>query len=303
MRPALPVTIIGGYLGAGKTTLVNHLLRHADGVRIAVLVNEFGALPIDADLIMGQTDNVISIAGGCVCCSYGNDLILALNDLAATDAPPDHVVIESSGVGIPGAIGATINLLENYVLDGIVVIADAETVRTTASDKYMGDTVSLQLRQADFLILNKVDLVAQEETEAVLHWLDGVAPQALHVRATRAAVPPPMILQSFLNRHTTRDQGLHANPLSASIRAVELEGEAVADLAAFAQSLIDAGYFRAKGFVRGSDGALMTVQIVGRRWETSPAPDGAEPGVVALKVIPERPPGDGRMPDPARQLD
>lgn len=73
--PALPVTVIGGYLGAGKTTLVNHLLRHAGGRRLAVLVNDFGALPIDADLIEGADGAVLAIAGGCVCCAYGSDLI------------------------------------------------------------------------------------------------------------------------------------------------------------------------------------------------------------------------------------
>ena len=78
----LPVSVIGGYLGAGKTTLVNHLLRHANGRRLAVLVNEFGDLPIDADLIEAEEDGLISISGGCVCCSFGNDLIAALGDLA-----------------------------------------------------------------------------------------------------------------------------------------------------------------------------------------------------------------------------
>ena len=74
----LPVTLIGGYLGAGKTTLVNHLLHHADGRRLAVLVNEFGDLPIDADLIEARDGNLISIAGGCICCSFGSDLVAAL---------------------------------------------------------------------------------------------------------------------------------------------------------------------------------------------------------------------------------
>ena len=72
----IPVSVIGGYLGSGKTTLINQLLRNADGRKLAVLVNEFGALPIDADLIEAQSDTMISISGGCVCCSYGNDLIL-----------------------------------------------------------------------------------------------------------------------------------------------------------------------------------------------------------------------------------
>ena len=81
MIQPLPVTIIGGYLGAGKTTLVNQMLRQADGQKLAILVNEFGELPIDADLIESRDENVINIAGGCVCCSYGSDLIEALQAL------------------------------------------------------------------------------------------------------------------------------------------------------------------------------------------------------------------------------
>jgi len=128
---SLPVTVIGGYLGAGKTTMVNHLLRHANGRRLAVLVNEFGDLPIDADLIESEDDGLISIAGGCVCCSFGNDLIAALQDLAQMEPRPDHVLIESSGVAIPGAIVSSVHLIEGFASDGTVVVVDAETVPAT----------------------------------------------------------------------------------------------------------------------------------------------------------------------------
>ncbi|MEC8387162.1 MAG: GTP-binding protein, partial [Pseudomonadota bacterium] len=86
----IPATVIGGYLGAGKTTLVNHLLRTANGLRLAVLVNEFGALPIDDDLIIAREDNLISLAGGCVCCSFGSDLMAALMDLSQLSPPPER---------------------------------------------------------------------------------------------------------------------------------------------------------------------------------------------------------------------
>ena len=168
----LPLTILGGFLGAGKTTLVNHLLRHANGLRLAVLVNEFGELPIDEDLIDAQDDDLISISGGCVCCSYGSDLTRAMMDLAAMDPPPDHVLLEASGVAIPGAIAASVSLLPSYLTDGIIVLADAETLRQNAVDRYMGDTVLRQLDDADLLILNKCDLVERSQLATLRDWIE-----------------------------------------------------------------------------------------------------------------------------------
>jgi len=149
---SLPLTIVGGYLGSGKTTLLNHMLRHADGLRLAVLVNEFGDLPIDADLIEAEDGNMISIAGGCVCCSFGDDLSKALSDLAALDPAPDHVLLETSGVALPGAIAASLLFAPGYIHDGTVVLANAETIQTQAGDTYVGDTVQRQLLDADLIM-------------------------------------------------------------------------------------------------------------------------------------------------------
>jgi G3E family GTPase len=277
----IPLTIIGGYLGAGKTTLVNHLLRHAGGLRLAVLVNEFGALPIDGDLIESETDTVISIAGGCVCCSFGDDLVMGLLDLANGPQAVDHVLLEASGVGLPGAIGATIGLLSDYVLDGVVVIADAETIQITASDRYMGDTVSAQLAQADILILNKTDLVCESELAASVHWLRSRAPQARIVTAVRGALPPEVVLESFLGRERSF-AGVRLHGGDAFVATTVDVGEPV-DPEAFAMQLVADGFIRAKGFVRGRDGALTTVQVVGRRFELWPAPDGVTPGIVGIR--------------------
>jgi len=123
MSSAMPVTIIGGYLGSGKTTLINHLLRNANGIRLAVMVNDFGNLAIDAELIEAQDGDVISLSGGCICCSYGDDLSAALLKLQTGGVPPEHIFIEASGVALPGAIGKTLSLLRAYRLDGIVVLA------------------------------------------------------------------------------------------------------------------------------------------------------------------------------------
>lgn len=99
----IAVTVIGGYLGAGKTTLVNHLLREREGRRIAVLVNDFGELSIDDDLIESTDGNVMRLAGGCVCCSFGSDLVAALMVMPDMLPRPEHILIETSGVALPGA--------------------------------------------------------------------------------------------------------------------------------------------------------------------------------------------------------
>ena len=117
----LPVTVIGGYLGAGKTTLVNRLLRAADGLKLAVLVNDFGATPIDRDLIVSADGDTLEISGGCVCCSYGSDLMDTLMALPEQRPDIERVVLETSGVALPGMVASAVTLLPAYRIDGIVV--------------------------------------------------------------------------------------------------------------------------------------------------------------------------------------
>ena len=107
----IPLTIVGGYLGTGKTTLINNILKTTNK-RIAVLVNDFGDINIDEGLIDWQKDNILSIAGGCICCSYGNELIETLEQMKTIDPLPNHIVLEASGVAIPYKIAQTISLME-----------------------------------------------------------------------------------------------------------------------------------------------------------------------------------------------
>lgn len=276
----LPVTIIGGYLGAGKTTLVNHLLRNADGVRLAVLVNEFGELPIDADLIEAQDDNMISIAGGCVCCSYGNDLVMAMIELAKMSPPPQHVLLEASGVALPGAIAATVGLLGDYALDGVLVLVDAETIIERASDRYMGDTIMHQLTDADIIVLNKVDLVSPDQLKKTVDWLADKVFGARIVPVVRADLPSAIALESFLGR--SRVVGAKQPHHSPAFASTSLVIDRPIDVADLAQKLAAAGLARAKGFATAVDGTMKTVQVVGKRWTVSPAPSGVRPGIVCI---------------------
>ena len=272
--PALPVTVIGGYLGAGKTTLVNALLRDARGVRLAVLVNDFGALPIDADLIESAEGDTIAIAGGCVCCSFGSDLIAALQALATRTPRPEHVLVESSGVALPGAIAATVSLLPDYVVDGVVVLADTETVRARAADRYLGDTIARQLADADLVLATKTDLVDGETRAATLAWL---GTRARTLEAAHGRVP----LELLTGRRTTtpRPMGLQAAP-HADYDSCALESEGALDVERLAAALADPalGVLRAKGVLARADGTVAVLHVVGRRAEVRAAPASAAPG-------------------------
>ena len=279
----LPVTVIGGYLGAGKTTLVNHLLRQADGLRLAVLVNEFGALPIDADLIEAQDDNVISIAGGCVCCSYGNDLVMALIDLANMTPRPEHVLLEASGVAIPGAIANTVDLLADYTIDGVLVLTDAETVRARAEDRYMGDTIERQLVDADIILLNKTDLVPENSARHTADWLEQKTAGARVISTAHANLPIATVLHSSLGRErSTTDALLHKSDL---FETLSITLEEPADPRELARRLADPalGLVRAKGFVTTGEGHRAAIHVVGNRWNVAPASANARSaGIVCI---------------------
>ena len=279
MTRRTPVSVIGGYLGAGKTTLVNHLLRHARGLRLAILVNDFGTLPIDADLIEAKSDDLISIAGGCVCCSFGSDLMGALMKLSQRDPPPEHVLIETSGVAMPGVVGRSAALIASFSIDSVVVLADAETVRSRANDRYMGDTITRQLGEADLVILNKTDLVAADELNTLRAWMASQAPHARAIEAVRAAVPIDVM---FGHDQTHSPLGVSGALSSGAIEPIKdaaaryesasFTPDQSLDVEQLARALArpECGLIRAKGVLRDVDGSLKTLHLVGARFEVTP---------------------------------
>jgi len=296
MTLQVPALLIGGYLGAGKTTLVNHLLRHAGGRRIAVLVNDFGEVSIDADLILGAEGGVLSLAGGCVCCSFGSDLVGTLAAVLRRAPAPDTVLIETSGVGIPSAVARAARLAPGLRLEATVVVADALTVRERAADRYVGDTVRQQLDDADLLLLNQTDRVEPAALAALQAWWAGAHPRTPLWPTVRARVPVEAVLglgetlQDEVDRPSEPTVfAPQARPVAPAADVFEsgsfrLTGRVDVQTLAAEWSARAATLVRAKGIVEDLQGGLVSVQWAGRQAHVEPwtAPiDPAKVGWVA----------------------
>jgi G3E family GTPase len=278
----LPVTVVGGYLGTGKTTLVNHLLRSADGRRIAVLVNDFGTTPIDRDLIVAADGETLEISGGCVCCSYGSDLMETLMALPRQRPDVERVVLEASGVALPGMVANAVTLLEPYRIDAIVVVADAESVERQAADAYLGDTIQRQLAAADLIVLNRCDLVAGPSRDRTMAWLAERAPDARIVPAIHGRIAPELVVGLRDGPSRRGSPGLHAPgaPDAASLyESLALDLPSSVDPECLGRLLAGpgTGVLRAKGMTRRDDGRMVALHVVGRRYAIDPAPSGAVP--------------------------
>ncbi|WP_373764737.1 CobW family GTP-binding protein, partial [Delftia acidovorans] len=200
MGQRLPFTVIGGFLGAGKTTLLNHWLRHADGQRLAVLVNDFGALNIDAGLIKAHSGDTIALTNGCVCCQIGDDLSMALIGVLQQRERFDAVVVEASGVSDPWRI-AQLGLADPALaLDGVIVVVDAAALPGQAADPLLADTLQRQVARADLVIVNKTDLADTRTLERVHGWIARHAPAAQRCDVREARVPVELLSGAALMR-------------------------------------------------------------------------------------------------------
>lgn len=293
MKDRIPVTLIGGYLGSGKTTLVNHLLRHAGGLRLAVLVNDFGALPIDADLIEARDEDVIAIAGGCICCSFGSDLVEAMARLAERRPAPDHVLIETSGVSLPGPVAGTVSLLPGFEIDCVAVLADAAAIRQLSDDRFLADTIARQLADAQVLLMTKADLLDDNTGAVTLDWLAARAPRAICLPVRHGRVDPAVLIGARLGYRAAPALKSGAGGAVAFVTDVLSLPDPV-DIGVLKAVLSQAelGILRAKGVVRDRQGRLCRVQGVGATVRID-LHDGRFSGTAALVIIARRGRFDG----------
>ena len=199
MTDKIPVTVLTGYLGAGKTTLLNRILTGDHGKRYAVIVNEFGEIGIDNDLVVGADEDVFEMNNGCVCCTVRGDLIRVVAGLMKRQRPGkpafDAIIVETTGLADPGPVAQTFFVDEDVKaktqLDSVTALVDAKHVMARLDDS---KEAREQVAFADRIILNKVDLVTEDELVAVEARLRRLNPLAPITRAVRADVPLDQVL-------------------------------------------------------------------------------------------------------------
>ena len=187
--PSIPVTILTGYLGAGKTTLLNRILTEDHGKRYAVIVNEFGEIGIDNDLVVGADEEVFEMNNGCICCTVRGDLIRIIDGLMKRKGKFDAIIVETTGLADPAPVAQTFFMDENVgaktKLDAVVTVADAKWLKDRLKD---APEAKNQIAFADVIVLNKTDLVTPAELDEVEARIRGINPYATMHRTERAQV-------------------------------------------------------------------------------------------------------------------
>ena len=304
----IPFTVIGGFLGAGKTTLLNHWLRNAGGQRLAVLVNDFGALNIDAMLIEANHGDTVALSNGCVCCQIGDDLSLALMQVLDSGRRFDAVIVEASGVSDPWRIAQFGRADPRLQFDGVIVLVDASAALAQASDPLLGDTLERQLKAADLIVLNKTDLASEAQLPALRAWIRSVAGAVAQVETTQAQLPLALLSGAHAHEaaahavlpHAACAAGAHLHGDGDPVHGAQFESWSCRPQQAFdTQALRDwlsappAGVLRLKGVLRTTThdkgpSTWAQVQFAGRHGSlrsTEPVKDGAALVAIGLRGL------------------
>lgn len=272
----IPLSVIGGYLGAGKTTLINTLLAQNHGVRLAVLVNDFGAINIDAALLHSASEDTISLTNGCVCCTMSGDLFFTIGDLLDRSPRPDHILIEASGIADPAKIAAVSLAEKELRYAGIITLVDGLNINQQLADQRIAPQVDAQLRCADLLVVSKTS----PHDLSIVHVLDDrdfthrtgnddlSAIQAILFDNLQLAAPAP-----DTGNHASYVQWTQSDPTPLSRQQIEQRITSAPD-----------GLLRLKAIIEDSQGGTLEVHMVGRQHDISYRDSSDVHGVVAIAL-------------------
>jgi len=304
----VPVTVITGFLGAGKTSLIRNLLENANGRKLALIINEFGDLGVDADILKGcgdetcSEDDVVELTNGCICCTVADEFLPVMEALLARDAPPDHIIIETSGLALPQPLVKAFNwpgVKDRVTVDGVVTVVDAHAVaagRVAADeaaiarqrqddealdhDSPIEELFEDQLRCADLVVLSKTDLVDENQIADVE---TAIAADTRHgartIRSSIAGLPCDILLglgaraeddtEARMSHHELAGEQDHEHDdFDSFSMTIEAPDRETAELR-IVQAMAVAGVLRIKGLVALAERATpLAIQGVGPRVES-----------------------------------
>ncbi|WP_316182197.1 MULTISPECIES: GTP-binding protein [unclassified Bradyrhizobium] len=285
----VPVLLVAGSLGAGKTTLLNHLLANPDGRRIAAIVNDFGTVDIDAQLLGTVTEEVISLKNGCICCSLQGDLLRTLSSVIKRDPAPDAIAIETSGISDPAEI------IRNLMDPVIFKVAPLETVVTLVDPQRLRDDPEIehdalwrsQLRAADFVLLSKADLLDRAALDEVRAVVGRTKPQSAIFEIAHGIVAPDLLFSRDARAPRTSPRQMPT--ASEPFATVTWTSQAPLSLARFQQVIgkLAPRTLRIKGVLLFTDhpGQPILFQSVATRGTLAPSPVPPADGLTAQLVL------------------
>ena len=272
----LPLIVISGYLGAGKTTLINRLLAEEHRLKLLVMVNDFGAINIDAELLASRDEDTLTLTNGCVCCTMGSDLFMALGDALDRRPRPDALIIEASGIAEPRRIANAAIAEPEMDYGGIVTVVDGLVFPALSDDALIGPQIQGQVREADLVVVSKIDNVPSELSTrlSALTQADILCPTPKQPlwpllfgrqgEATPKQCPTPPGHPDYVGWSYSGDRALSREEL-----ARQLESR-------------PNGLFRIKGLVRDPEAGAWEVQVVGSHVTLSASKATAKTQLVAI---------------------
>jgi G3E family GTPase len=283
----VPILLVTGFLGAGKTTVVNHLLAHAEGRRIAAVVNDFGAINIDAELIVGASDGVVSLSNGCICCSLEGDLLRTIATLLRRDPRPEFIVIETSGIADPADIVR--NLMDPVIwreapLETVLCVVDA----TMEPEKLNDALLRSQLRAADVVALSKVDMADAATCAQLREVIRVQRPAAVVTDALHGEVPAALLFPVEMDRIPTPREVTPRRPVADRFETLSWTSERPVSLPRLQQAIgrLAPKLARAKGLFETVEqpGRLTVFQLAGGRATLAPG-GGLAAGVPRTRIV------------------